>query len=485
MVADQQLSIESIILLLYLLGFNAVVLLIFVNALDDLFVDCVYVFQRLYRAVVIKPKYKQASAQSMRALRAPQQAFAICVPAWDEQAVIAQMLERAVRSIRYDNYRIFVGVYANDPATRSAIEALCARNGDCAHRIRIVTHDVPGPTSKADCLNSLYHTITQDDAWAAQEHVQGFILHDAEDIIHPSELVVFNHLIAKADIIQLPVTPLARPLTDLVGGHYLDEFAESHTKDLVVREALGAPLPCAGVGCAFSARALKALAKRRGGAPFNAESVTEDYDIALDLADMGFRAIFVRLPSQKGVASYVATQEYFPNTVRTAIRQKGRWLLGIALENWTVRGWRGNWAARYMLWRDRKALLTAFSAVAAYVLLACFFVIVWAFEFTPEALFDYIVPPGGIVSGLLVANLVFLINRLLQRFTFVYRSYGLWQALISPVRIVVGNWINFFAALRAARLFRTSRKTRGQKVWFKTHHQIPTASVPVKLPGSR
>ncbi|MEM7570504.1 MAG: glycosyl transferase family protein [Pseudomonadota bacterium] len=481
----QQSIIESVGFGLYLMCFNAVVLLLFLNALDDAFVDAVYIARRIYRAIVVKPRYRTASAASMRALRTKQKALAICVPAWEEEAVIAQMLQRAVRTVRYDNYRIFVGVYANDPDTRKAIETLCARDHDCAHRVVIVTHDAKGPTSKADCLNSIYQHITQSDAWAEAEKVHGFILHDAEDIVHPSELVVFNHLIGRADIIQLPVTPLVRPLSHLIGGHYIDEFAESHTKDLVVRETLGAPLPSAGVGCAFSAEALQSLAMVRGGAPFNTRSVTEDYDIAFDMADLGFRSMFVRLPSHSGDASFVATQEYFPNTFIAAVRQKGRWLLGIALENCDRRGWHGNWASRYMLWRDRKALLTAFAAIAAYALIIVFLAMAWLTETPLEDLYSRIVPAGGIVAFLLWANLLFLANRLLQRFAFVYRCYGLTQALMSPLRVVVGNFVNFAAALRAAWLFRKSLKNNTASHWYKTTHQIPTADAALKMPGGR
>lgn len=485
MVASMQLKFEVVVFASYLIVFNAIALLIFVNALDDVFVDVAYVLRRAYRAIFLLPRYDRSSAQSMRALREPQKALAICVPAWDESAVIAQMLERMVQTLRYDNYRIFVGVYCNDPDTAQAVQALCARNHDCAHRIRLVRHLTDGPTSKADCLNSLYRYIVEEDAWAKAQPVRGIVLHDAEDIVHPSEMVVFNDLIGRADIIQLPVAPLARPLTDLVGGHYLDEFAESHTKDLVVREALGSPLPCAGVGCAFSADAMQALSIKRGGKPFNASSVTEDYDIAFDLTDMGFRSIFVRLPSRPGDTSFVATQEYFPNTFRAAVRQKGRWLLGIALDNWRCRGWHGSCAARYMLWRDRKALLTAITAVAAYGLLATFFPLAWLLDLDVVSLYAEMVPSGGTVWFLLWANLLFLINRVLQRFVFVYRSYGFRQALVSPLRIVVGNWINFFAAIRAAFLFRRSARSAKSSPWHKTHHQIPAVETLLKMPGSR
>lgn len=469
----------------YVVTFNAVVILIFCGSIDDFFIDCVYLVRRLYRRVFIAPRIVRASDKSLANLRKPQKPFAILVPAWDESNVIAQMLERAIRDIRYDNYRLFVGVYKNDPATRIAIEALQARSGDCRHRVIIVDHPYHGPTSKADCLNSLYDHASRKPAWTGAQSVTGYILHDAEDIIHPSELVVFNHLIERADIIQLPVIPLARPLFDLVGGHYQDDFAENHTKDLVVREALGCGLPSAGVGCAFSSEALESLALLRGGQPFDETSATEDYDSALELCSLGFRGIFVRLPSIGGKRTFVATQEYFPNTLKTAIRQKSRWLLGIALESWTKRGWNGSLADRYMLWRDRKSLISATTTALGYVLFAIFMLATLRGGSTFDSQMEELAPQGGIVRWLVWANLFFLANRVLQRFTFVYRSYGLLQAVMSPVRIIAGNLINFAAAWSAATSFRKAQTSGLQCDWGKTKHQIPHMEAIIGQPGER
>lgn len=471
--------------LVYVVIFNAVVLTIFLSSIDDFALDCVYYARRAYRRLFIAPRIAKASDRSLANLRKQQKAFAICVPAWDEKEVIAAMLERAVRDIRYDNYRLFVGVYANDPDTLNAVETLRRENPDCRHRVVIVPHGSHGPTSKADCLNTIYAYVLNTDPWARREGVAGFILHDAEDIVHPSELVVFNHLIERADIIQLPVVPLARNLTDLIGGHYQDDFAECHTKDMVVREALGCGLPSAGVGCVFSSEALEGLAIVRGGQPFDTRSVTEDYDTALDLCRMGYRSMFVRLPSLRGKHSFVATQEYFPNTFGCAVRQKSRWLLGIALESWTKRGWHGSFFERYMLWRDRKSILTAITSAMAYVLLAIFLLVSLQTQTAPSVLAAQISPTGGIIHALVLVNLFFLANRILQRFVYVHRSYGLLHALVSPVRIVVGNAINFAAAWRAAWLFHRSEKTGRASEWGKTAHQIPASNDVIVQPGAR
>jgi adsorption protein B len=53
----------------------------------------------------------------------------------------------------------------------------------------------------------------------------------------------------------------------------------------------------------------------------------------------------------------VATREYFPQRFRQAVRQRTRWVIGIALQGWERHGWSGGVAAAYWFWRDRKGLV--------------------------------------------------------------------------------------------------------------------------------
>src|SRR3546814_19662843 len=70
-------------------------------------------------------------------------------------------------------------------------------------------------------------------------------------------------------MVQLPVLPLIDPRSRWIAGHYLDELAEAHGKDLVVREALGASVPSAGVGCAIRRDLMDSIARLNGGKPFD------------------------------------------------------------------------------------------------------------------------------------------------------------------------------------------------------------------------
>ena len=58
------------------------------------------------------------------------------------------------------------------------------------------------------------------------------------------------------------------------------------------------------------------------------------------------------LAAQPAVHMPLGVREYFPDTFRTAYRQKARWTLGIGLQGWSQVGWEGSLATKYLLFRD-------------------------------------------------------------------------------------------------------------------------------------
>ena len=292
------------------------------------------------------------------------------------------------------------------------------------------------------------------------------MLHDAEDVVHSAELGVFDTLIERFDLVQLPVVPLIDPASRWIGGHYADEFAEAHGKELVVREALGAALPSAGVGCAIAHDALDRLARAQG-APFDPASLTEDYELGLKLRVMGGRAAFVRLPAGRG-RPVVSTRGYFPSTLEAAVAQKSRWMAGIALAGWDRLGWRGGLAERWMRLRDRRSVLAALVLFAAYVAL-----VLWGALYALELFAGHAMAPiPAFLSVLLTINLGLLVWRLAMRFGFVARVYGWREGLFSLPRVVIANIIAMLAARRAVTRYLIGRRT-GASVWGKTAHAFP------------
>ena len=261
------------------------------------------------------------------------------------------MLRATLKRLDYDDYRIFVGYYPNDPATEAAIASVDDQ------RITAVQVEADGPTTKADCLNHLYDALVAHEIDTGRS-AKAVVLHDAEDVVHRFELRIFDGLIDRASLVQLPVLPLIDPQSRWIAGHYCDEFAEAHTKELVVREAVGASIPLAGVGCAIARDALARLAAMHDGRPFAGSSLTEDYEMGLRIGALGLKTIFVRIPAQPGEPGVVASRGHFPATLGAAVRQKARWLGGIALAGWDRMGWSGGlgerWIAAGAPWPSRK-----------------------------------------------------------------------------------------------------------------------------------
>ena len=311
---------------------------------------------------------------------------------------------------------MFVGTYQNDAATIAEVERMRHRYKQL-HRVE-VPHD--GPTCKADCLNWVVQAILHYEFEAGIEFA-GVVMHDSEDVLHPVELKFFNYLLPRKDMIQLPVASLNANWFELVAGTYMDEFAEWHAKDLVVRESLAGAVPSAGVGTCFSRRAMLALIEETQNQPFNTESLTEDYDVGARSLKLGMQSIFRALSGavQHAPASCfglghereitvtmpLCVREFFPDTFRTAYRQRARWTLGIGLQGWKQTGWSGSLANRYLLLRDRKGVVTAFVGMLAYVLVAAVPAVRRGVVLRPDRrLLSVAVHRFGWMQALLVAN---------------------------------------------------------------------------------
>ena len=147
---------------------------------------------------------------------ADERPLAIMVPAWQETGVIGLMAETAASTLAYENYHIFVGTYPNDPETQADVDLVCARFPN-VHKVVCAR---PGPTSKADCLNNILDAILRFETLIRLEFA-GFILHDAEDVVCAEELRLFNHLVARKDLIQIPVYPFERHWTRFTSLHYM------------------------------------------------------------------------------------------------------------------------------------------------------------------------------------------------------------------------------------------------------------------------
>ncbi len=415
-----------------------------IGGLDDLAVDLAW----LSTIFPLRPTRPQPNA--------PPVPIAILVPLWKEHAVITRMLEHNLAAIRYPEYHFFVGVYANDPETEDAVAAVSERYPNV--HLAICPHD--GPTSKADCLNWIYQHVGLYE----EHHEIAFeviVTHDAEDIIHPEELRWINAYAVHHDFIQIPVLALATPFWSFVHGVYCDEFAEYHTRDMVVRSRFGCFVPGSGVGTGYRREALEELARVSSNRVFEPAALTEDYESGLRIHRLGFRQVFVPL-TRLGGNDFVATREYFPKKWRTAIRQRTRWVTGIALQGWERFGWSGSLGDWYWLWRDRKGLLGSPLGIIANAIL---------FYGLATALWTRFTPLQWTLTS---ATLGLQVWRTAFRIGCVARVYGLKFACGVPARAICANALNAGATVLAVIRY-AAAKAQGRPLrWVKTEHSYPS-----------
>ncbi len=104
-------------------------------------------------------------------------------------------------------------------------------------------------------------------------------MQDSEDVLHRHSLTLMNHFSSQADFIQIPVFSFDVPKRSLVGGVYIDEFSESHTKDLLVRQNLGAAIPSAGVGTLLSRQLMVSMMLKQEGQFLKEDTLTEELSL--------------------------------------------------------------------------------------------------------------------------------------------------------------------------------------------------------------
>ena len=373
--------------------------------------------------------------------------IAIFTPLWQEESVIRQMVTHNISVIRYSRFHFFIGAYPNDEPTVDAIRELETRFPNV--HLALVPHN--GPTSKADCLNWIYQQMLILEEHSNQRF-DAVVTHDAEDLIHPDSLRAINAHLADYDMIQIPVLPLPTGIGDWVHGVYIDEFSEFQSRDLYVRARLGGFLPSAGVGTAFSRRALERLAVSADNRIFEPGCLTEDYENGFRINRLGFRQIL--LPAGKAV---VATREYFPRDWRGATKQRTRWATGIVWQGLERHGWQGGPRQWWWHWRDRKGLIGNPVSLLANVLFA----------------YGLVVPIEHPMLAVAPFALGMAVLQAATRAAIVYNFYGWQHAVMAPLRIPLANAINTVASVRATWRYWKSRVQGEPLVWLKTAHQYP------------
>jgi len=193
------------------------------------------------------------------------------------------------------------------------------------------------------------------------------------------------------------------------------------------------------------------------------EALDEPVAAGLLIAEGGGRQRFVRARADDG--SLIATGELFPAELAVAVRQKTRWMHGIAFQGWDRLGWNGRLCERWMRLRDRRGPLTALVLFAAYL-----GIVIWGLLALAE-LFGWHEPAAAphVLVALLWFNLGAFVWRAALRLGFTADAYDWAEGLRSIPRIPFANVIAIMAGRRATAAY--VRSLLGGKVrWEKTPH---------------
>ncbi len=440
-----------------------VAVFLMMSGIDDLAVDIYYWYFHIFMPGQIH-RFRGEPAEKLNEV--DEKPIAVFVPAWNEFEVIDKMLLHACKTIQYENYDIFVGVYPNDQPTIDKVEMAAA----VYPRIRPVVSSHPGPSTKAENLNEIHTGMLKHENKTGIRY-DIIVMHDSEDVIHPMSLKLHNYFIPEYDMVQLPVFPLEAPHKKIIHWTYADEFAENHSKDLVARQIFSGFIPSAGVGTGYNRWLIEFIGTSFAKNIFSRASLCEDYDIALRLAMGKANLLFLYMPF--GINA--ATRAYFPDTMRASIRQKTRWLIGICLQSWKNVGWVGDMKFRFTLYRDRKAVLTNFINSLAYIVLM--YVLLYdiaRWGLASYGRLDLLITPDSSLWTIVMIDTALMLWRFFHRFLSVNKIYGRTAALMSILRFPLLNLINFWATVRGLFQFFRSRSKQEEVAWDKTEHTFPT-----------
>ena len=428
--------------------FLCVAALVFLASLDDLLID-------LLCHVVFRSRIAEWNPDQNA--RTP--LIAVFVANWHEADVLADMVEKNLSRQTYKRFRIVLGVYPNDKATIAVARELARRHPDV---VQVVVNRKDGPTSKGQMLNEMFFQQFSD----LRNAPDLCVLHDSEDVIDPLSFAVFA---AESDLhamIQIPVFSLDSRRRSLVAATYMEEFAERHTCEMLLRQKLGAFVPSAGVGTCLRADLIQHFVRRRGHVLQNG-CVTEDYILGAEAHNAGFSTSFAayRDPATRRV---IATMEYFPKTLWASIKQRTRWTYGIGFEGTLTIGWVGSFWNRFFLFRDRKGVIANFLPIVSFGLLLCCLYAAPNFAILP--------PPAQAVAWLIFSvNSISIVIRLGSKAAALRRVYGFYDLIGVTARWPVSIFINMVAAARAWQSFLIESRLGSSAIrWAKTQHELPT-----------
>ncbi len=418
------------------------------SGMDDLWVDMVALVMRL------RPRFLDAN-ELWEIYSLPEKTIAIVISACAETTNLERMLRENIRRLEYERFHCFVGIYADDT---EGIRQLYDVQNVYLNVHPVIIERGPGYPPKSQMLNLATKEVFRFERDMGVRF-DALLIQEAKHLIHPKALKLLNAELETCEFIQLPVLSSNIRRSDFVAGVSLEECAEIHTKELLVRDYLGAAIPCVDSGAAISRKLAGQLAQHGGGKLFGQNSGAESYDLGIRAYTLGYPPRFVSTYFENfatGKKEFIATRQLFPAKFSGSVLQKTKRMMGVALQGWKNVGWVGCASNHYFLWRDRKGAILGAATFFGY---PCIVVIgLYAWLVSSHALHVMLAWP--MTPFLLLANASLILNRLVQRMVCVTRIYGFRSAIPCLVRWPLAAAINGIASgIALKRGFRTELRS--------------------------
>lgn len=430
-------------------------LIVLLGSLDDIAID---VLKWWYSG---SAKAKSLPEGAMDGLSdAP--SIAVFVANWREADVLGPMVQRNLANFTYERVTFVLGVYPNDTETRAVAMDLAERYPG---KVEVVVNRCPGPTSKGQMLNEMFDLVFAPNRVSPDL----VVMHDSEDIISPRSFEVYALESSSHAMIQIPIFSLDSRDRSLVAATYMEEFAERHTGEMLLRERLGSFVPSAGVGTCLRKDLIQHFITKRGHV-LQPGSVTEDYVLGAEAYQAGFSTAFAAYRDlQQPSTPLIATLEYFPKDFWASLRQRTRWTYGIGFEGFKRLGWFGNGWNRFFLYRDRKGAVANFLPLVSLMLLAACLIV--SPDFSTFSSWQ-----RNLLIGILAFNSLVIALRVYQKSAALKNVYGGYDVLGLLARWPIALLINAMAASRAWRSFIVESGLASRPIaWAKTQHELPAS----------
>lgn len=251
-------------------------------------------------ACIIRPAKKNPPDPMTEAVNENLPSYSVIIALYKEARIVPQLV-RAMRALDYppDRLEILFALETDDKETLTAFQ----RHSLPAF-MRVIVVPEGFPRTKPRALNHVLEQARGDL----------IVIYDAEDQPHSAQLREAAKTFTKGDsalaCLQAPLRPVGG--SSFIARQFAAEYAVQFDVLLPALHALHLPFPLGGTSNHFKADILRAI-----GA-WDAFNVTEDADLGLRLAQLGYKTGMITSP----------TLETPPSLSQTWIPQRTRWIKG-------------------------------------------------------------------------------------------------------------------------------------------------------------